>query len=245
MFVEFLISMFGIVIVQRILSLLEKFEVLSTAKVYFLFWILQLPLYFYLFFKELSAFVTIYIGIFLISLILNERIIHFFREKTFEKLHLQIIDRMILHLYAGKSAQSSLKSVFEELSCWEKTTFAMLNDVFKINSVPIDRKTGNQNFYFDELALILKSSAHISEQLKSFRAGMATQRGLRHKSRQSVQQIRAQALVCGLLYAIIIVFSRAHLNLNLLSGTMAVSLALFSAGQVFIFAVGGKIKWKT
>ena len=123
MFVEVVVSMFGIVIVQRILSLVEEFEVLPAAILYFGFGFLQLPLYFCLFFKELAAFVPIYIGIILISLIANEKIIHFFQQITFEKLHLQVIDRVILHLYASKSAQASMKCVFAELSSWEKTVY--------------------------------------------------------------------------------------------------------------------------
>lgn len=245
MFVEVVVSMFGIVIVQRILSLVEKFEVSSTAFLYFLFIILQLPLYFCLFFKELAAFVPIYIGIFVIFLIVKEKIIHFFHRITFEKLHLQLVDRVILHLHAGKSAQSSLKCVFAELSCWEKNTFAMLNDVFKINSVPSGAKNGIHNFYFDEMAMILKSSANIADQLKSFRAGMATQRSLRHKSRQSTQQIRAQAVVCAALYVIMAVFAHVNLNLKVKSVTMLVSFLMFVAGEWIIFAVGGRIRWKT
>ena len=245
MFVEVVVSMFGIVIVQRILSLVEKFEVLPAAILYFGFGFLQLPLYFCLFFKELAAFVPIYIGIILISLIANEKIIHFFQQITFEKLHLQVIDRVILHLYASKSAQASMKCVFAELSSWEKTVFAMLNDVFKINSVPISSKNGFQNFYFAEMAQILKSSANISEQLKCLRAGLATQRNLRHKSRQSTQQIRAQAAVCALLYAVMTVFAWAFLNFNVLSTAMLVSFIMFLAGEWIIFAVGGRIRWKT
>ena len=245
MFVEVVVSMFGIVIVQRILSLVEKFEVLPAAILYFAFGFLQVPLYFCLFFKELGVLVPIYIGIFVISLIANEKIIHFFRKITLEKMHLQVIDRLILHLHAGKSAQTSLKCVFAELSCWEKTTFAMLNDVFKINSVPITSKNGFQNFYFTEMALILKSSANICEQLKCFRAGLATQRSLRHKSRQSTQQIRAQAMVCAVLYFAMTVFARTFLNFDVLSTAMLVSFIMFLAGEWIIFAVGGRIRWKT
>ncbi len=245
MFVEVVVSMFGIVVVQRILSLVEKFEVLPAAILYFGFGFLQLPLYFCLFFKELYAFVPIYIGIFVISLIGNEKIIHYFRKITFEKLHLQLIDRMILQLHAGKSAQTSLKCVFAELSCWEKTTFALLNEVFKINSVPTVTKNGFHNFYFSEMAQILKSSANIIDQLKCFRAGLATQRNLRHKSRQCAQQIRAQACVCALLYVLMVVFAYVHLNFNVLSGTMLVSLFMFLSGEAAIFTIGGRIRWKT
>jgi hypothetical protein len=245
MFVEVVVSMFGIVIVQRILSLVEKLEVLPAAILYFGFGFLQLPLYFSLFFKELSAIVPIYIGISVIFLIGNEKIIRYFRQNTFEKLHLQLIDRMILHLHAGKSASSSLKCVLAELSCWEKTTFAMLNEVFKINSVPTVTKNGFNNFYFAEMALILKSPAHIADQLKCFRAGLATQRSLRHKSRQSAQQIRAQAAVCAALYVLIALFAHVYLNFNVRSAEMLVSILMFLAGETIIFAVGGRIRWKT
>lgn len=242
---DLVISLFGIWIVHRTLSLLEKLEVLSTAFLNILFWILQLPLYFYLYFKELFAFVTIYIGIILIFLILEDKIIHFFYKKTFEKLHLQLVDRVILHLHAGKSAQLSLKCVWEDLNGWEKRSFMSLEMIFKINSVPNLQKSMFQKFFYDELALILKSSSQITEQMKSFRAGLATQQSLRHKSRQSVQQIRAQAMVCVVLYAAILLFAHHYLQLELMSVAVTVSFVMFLSGQLFIFAFGGQIKWKT
>lgn len=245
MFGDLLSSLFGILLVHRILSLLEKFEVLSTAMLGFLFFILQLPLYFCLYFKELSSLVTIYIGIFGIFLILNEKIILISKEVSFEILHLQLIERLILHLHAGKSAQASLKCVFADLTMWQKSVFVMLNEVFEINSVPTSTKNAFHSFYFEELALILKSSSHIAEQLKRFRVGLATQRNLRHKSRQATQQIRAQAVVCAVLYVLIMIFSHAYLNLRVFSLSTGASIGLFVAGEFLIFVLGGKIKWKT
>lgn len=248
MLIQLLISMFGIALVYRNLSLLVKIEVISRSKLYFAFYFLQVPFYFYLFFKELMAVIIIYIGIILITLILFDKIIDYFREKTFEKMHLLIIERLILLLKSGKSAQTSSKILFDNLTSWQKATFNRINEVFYLNRPNFSERSTKHEFqqrYFHELDTILRSTDHVTEQLCAFRRALRTYNSLRHKSGQAVLPARGQAWVSFIIYGAIIFLSTSYLNFEIFSGSMLVSGTLFLVGQLVIFKVGGKIQWET
>ena len=248
MMVQLLVSVFGIVFVHRNLSLLEKINVVSGPKLNLFFYLLQLPFYFYLFFKELFVFVFIYIGIFLITFILFDKIIDIFKEKSFEGLHIYIIERIILQIRAGKSAQVSTKNVFDDLTTWQKAIFSHLNKIFEPENQKQSESssiTAAHSYYFDELKIVMCSTGNVIEQLKSYQKALRLQNNLRHKSRQAIQQTKAQALVSFLIYVCFVMLGCVYLKLELISVTMLVSLLLFCTGQVLIFKLGGKIKWKT
>lgn len=250
--VQLLISLFGIAFVHRNLSLLKKINVISGPKLNLFFCFLQLPFYFYLFFKELFVPVLIYIGIFIVTFILFDKIIDIFKEKSFEELHIYIIERIVLQIKAGKSAQVSTKNVFDDLTAWQKAIFSQLNKIFEASFEIAPQKRSeflqtmvSQTYYFQELKIILCSSGNVIEQLKSYQKALRLQNNLRHRSRQAIQQTKAQALVSFLIYISFVVLSHGYLNLELISLTMLVSFILFCTGQILIFRLGGKIKWKT
>jgi hypothetical protein len=203
---------------------------------------------FNLFFKELFVPVLINIGIFLITLILFDKIISYFAKKTFEKIHLQVVERLILLLKVGKSPQTSVKILFKDLTSWQKVTFAQLNLIFEIESGLNNhlRTLNNSHFiYFNELKIILRASSHISEQLKAFYDALKLQDNLRHKSKLATEQTRAQALVCMFIYIGFLYLSTNYLQLEVFSETVGLSLVLFTLGLLLIFRLGGPIKWKT
>jgi hypothetical protein len=248
MFVEFIVSLFGIVFVHRNLSLLEKLEVLSPLKLKAAYCFLLLPYMLNLFFKELFVPVLINIGIFLITLILFDKIITYFAQKTFEKIHMQVIERLILLLKVGKSPQTSVKILFNDLTSWQKVTFAQLNHVFEIENVSNNHAitlNSSNLMFFNELKIILRATSHISEQLKAFYDALKLHHSLRHKSKLATQQTRAQALVCAFIYIGFLFLSTQYLQLEVFSVTVGVSLSLFLCGQLLIFRLGGSIKWKT
>lgn len=248
MLIQLIISMFGIAFVHRNLSLLGKIDVLSTSKLNSAFYFLQLPFYFYLIFKELLPVILIYIGVILGTLILFDKIIRFFREKTFERLHLHIIERLILLLKSGKSPQTCVKNVFENLSSWEKVTFSRINEIFEINSADFletSKKSEFEQLYFHELTVILRSSSNVSDQLTAFRRGLRLYDNLKRRAGQAIHATKAQAAVAGIIYLVFFVVSVKFLELKILSFPVLVSLAMFFAGQLMIFKLGGTIRWKT
>ena len=245
MFAILLISMSGIVVVHRILSLFEKIEVISSSKINFVFVLLQIPFVIQLIFKELYIWNTTYIGILLIILILSHKIIVFFENKTFEKLHLSIISRLILYLNAGQSSKNALESIWNELSSFEKQSFSALKDIFSQKKVQLAEKNHRKQFFFDELAQILISDARILNQLSLFRQILLLEFNLRHKSRQSLHQARAQALVCVPLYFFILTISVIYFDHKLLSMLSLGSFCLFCIGIYIIFNIGSKKRWQT
>ncbi len=240
-----LLSMFGIVIVYRNLSVLAKFEVITlrNSRIYFIF--LHSPLYVSIIFKDQTAFLFIYIGIFLLTLIFYRKILNFFAISTYENCHLQILDQLILLLKSGKSAQTALKIVLSGFSAWEKLIFRNLQSIFEIERQELKPLCEKNQFYFQEMQLMLRSSSHVIEQLRSFREGLRIQRSLRHRSRQVSQQIRAQAVASVAIYIGIFCLSSSFLDLKKSFSLVLASVILFLIGFGSIFLLGGRIKWKT
>ena len=248
MLIQLLVSLFGIASVYRILSLFEKTNLISSSKLKIFFYFLQFPFYFNLIFKELFVLVIIYIGIILTILILFDKIIDIFKEKSFELLHIYVIERIILLLKTGKSAQVSTKNVFDDFTSWQKSVFIGLIEIFDDKFLKMDQMSSantSRARYFQELKTILCSTSHVVEQLKSYQRALRLQSHLLIRSKQATQQTKAQALVSLLIYASFIFLSHNYLKLELFSLTMLVSFILFCTGQVFIFRLGGKIRWKT
>ena len=242
---QMLISLFGIAIVYRNLSLLGKFEVLSKRKIFLLSIIFQLPLFLFVFFKEQITLILLFIGVFSLTLIFYRQILMKWARLTYEKRHLRVLDHLILLLKSGKSAQSSLKIVLGTFSNWERLIFQPLETIFEM------KERENADFfevninYFNEIKIILRSNHQIADQLKSFREGLRIRHNLRHKSVQVTQQIRAQALVAVFIYVILLFISFEYFNLKGSLGILFVSLTMFTAGLSLIFFFGGRIRWKT
>lgn len=239
------ISLFGIAIVYRNLSLLEKFEVINQKKMFLWFIFLQFPFFLFVFFKEQIALTIIFIGIFLITLIFYRKIFMKFAMMTYEKCHLRVLDHLILLLKSGKSAQVGIKIVFNGLSGWEKIVFAPLETVFELQNLEKTILFNVNSFYFEEIKSILHSNHKIFEQLQSFREGLRIRHNLRHKSRQVTQQIRAQALIAVFIFFIFLYISFKNFGLHNHLPVLLISSTLFFSGFLLIFKLGGRIRWKT
>lgn len=246
--IEFVISMVGILFVSRILCSLENLKLISRNKSFKMFFIFQFPIYLFLYFKELFVFLIIYIGIFFVTLMLFDKIIQYFAKKTFFQRQTDIVERIILHLRSGKSASESIKNVFFQLSDWEQQIFWPLNEFFqkeKTENQVLKIKIFENTGFFEQIYLISKSSHHLTEQFQSFREALKTQKNLRHRSRQCLQVVRAQAISSIAIYVILLLISMKYLNFEIFSAEFVISLSLFLSGQVLIFKLGGTIKWKT
>ena len=239
------VSVFGTAFIYRFLSLLEKIEVFNRVQRDLLSILLQLFLWFLLFFKEQRHLTYIYIGTFVIILILSDKIISIFTNFSFEKLHLSIIQRVLVQISRGQSAQASVKIVFNELSMFEKIVFADLQRVFSINKSKSAPTLSPHQYFFDEMLEILNSKTQISVQLNELRQFLSLRTNLRHRSRQILLQTRAQAAVCALIYIFFWFLSCRFLNMKVVSFVSAGSLALFGAGIVIILKLGSSFKWKT
>ncbi len=242
---QILISLFGIAVIYRNLSLLEKFEVINKRKMFLCFIFLQLPLFLFVIFKEQITFTLLYIGIFLLTLIFYRSFLKKLAQSTYENCHLRVLDHLILLLKSGKSAQVSIKIAFEGFSKWEKIVFGALETIFELQKQENVPTFEVNVFFFEEIKFILRSNHRIAEQLHSFREGLRIRHNLRRRSRQVAQQVRAQAIVSIFIFCTLLIVSFSQFSLQKHPQIIFISFGLFSLGIFLIFKLGGKIKWKT
>jgi len=240
----FLISIFGITIVNRFFYRLNKVDFISNQKTKFLFWIFIVPILFFLFFKDPILVLSIYIGIFLLSLILFFVFFEKIMRNIFEKSKIQLLDSLVLQIRVGNSPQKSLTEALYCSSKLEKKIFDPIKYIFTPNFSEDQIQFAFTKHYILELRTILISSARVVDQIQSFRDGLKIQFQFQHKSKQITQQIKAQAIVATIIYLMIFLISYYNLALNDYPKLMVVSATLFIVGLILVFKMGGSIKWK-
>lgn len=244
--IQLALSIFGICIVNRTLSLLEKFEVINRSQRLCFHILLQLPFIFFVIFKELQTIVLVYIGIFLIILIAFRKLIAFLYEKHFEKMHLVLIQRLLLHISRGHSPQNSFANVINSFSPLQKRILSCQNEVEPEEfSFFFTIQSDFRLHTLKELNFILNQTSHVTAQLKQLRQFLSLRNNLRHKSRQILLQSRAQACVCVFIYAFFWYVAVVQLGYQFQIYTSLLSPAMFLCGFLSLFNMGRKFKWKT
>lgn len=242
-----LISIFGLFISDRFVYRLENFHIIFPKIRKVLFIILNIPSLYFLFFKEHLILFYIYIGVILVSLIFLNIYFELFLKKTFFRGQIKVLEAVNLHIKGGQSPIKSAKLVFQTLTHIEKIVFEPLNyievDVDKTHAVPIYAQKKFARHFFEEMYFILRSSTRVSDQIDQFRRGLRIQNSLRHKSRLSALQVRAQAVVATFIYVFLLFFAIAELQLANYPSVIGLSFLLMLAGLTVILKIGSKIKW--
>ncbi|MES2802323.1 MAG: hypothetical protein V4654_07520 [Bdellovibrionota bacterium] len=171
-------------------------------------------------------------------------------KKTFFRGQIKVLEAINLHIKGGQSPLKSVKLVFQTLTHVEKIVFEPLNyievDVLVskgANAVPIYARKNFSAHFFEEMYFILRSSTRVSDQIDQFKRGLRIQNNLRHKSRLSALQVRAQAVVASLIYVFLLFFAIAELQLTNYPEVIGISLLLMVAGLTVILKKGNNIKW--
>ncbi|AZZ38151.1 hypothetical protein CIK05_15535 [Bdellovibrio sp. qaytius] len=189
----------------------------------------------------------IYIGVILVSLIFLNIYFELFLKKTFFRGQIKVLEAINLHIKSGQSPIKSAKIVFQTLTHVEKIVFEPLNyidvDVDKTQVVPIYARKKFAAHFFEETYFILRSSTRVSDQIDQFKRGLRIQNNLRHKSRLSALQVRAQALVASFIYVFLLCFAIAELQLAKYPAVIAISLLMMAAGLTIILKKGNSVKW--
>ncbi len=240
---NFLISVFGILIVDRILYRLEIFNYISSPnrKKFLIFSLFTYVLF--SIFKDLVAVNMTLFGIFLAFLMF----FYIFHEKKlqilFENRHKSLIDELILIIQTGCSPIKALNDVMATLSVYEMKVFWPLNSLLgsqqRISCV-VGMK--NQN-YFDELIEILQQKSRVVDQLETFRNSLQIQIKLRRRSRTVTAASKAQAIVAVLIYFVFVTISWMQFKLQEHPRVLTVSVVFLILGLLMIFKVGNRIKW--
>ena len=240
----FLLSVFGLVVVNRFLFRLHKVEIISQQKTHVLFWIFIIPILFFLFFKDPIIILSVYIGIFLLGLILFFILFEKIMQSVFEKSKIQLLDSLILQIRVGHSPQKALAEALYCSSKLEKKVFDPIKYIFSTDFSDEQIQFQFTKHYILELRTILLSSSRVVDQIQSFRDGLKIQFQFRHKTKQVTQQIKAQAIVALMIYVLIFFISYSNLGLHEYPRLMMVSALMFMAGLILVFKLGGSIKWK-
>ena len=241
---NFLISVFGFLVVDRISYRLEIFKYISllTRRN-----IRTLSLIFYVLisiFKDLWVLNLILFGILFAFLIF----FYIFHEKKLENLfesrHKAVIDELILIIQTGNSPIKAVNDVVTAMTIYEKKVFSPLKIVTEPN-ISNNLRTQfhfHQN-YFDELTEILRQKTRVIDQLETLRNNLHIQIKLRRRSRTVTASTRAQAVVSVFIYLVFLWISWTQFNLKLYPLLLTCSLLLFSVGIFAVFKGGSKIKW--
>lgn len=243
----FLISIFGLFISDRFVYRLEIFHIIFPKIRKLMFVVLNIPSLYFLFFKEHFVLFTSYIGGILLSLIFLNVYFEFFLKKAFFRGQIKVLEAINLHIKGGQSPLKSTKLVFQTLTHVEKIVFEPLNyvdvDDERPKAVPIYAKKKFSAHFFEEIYFILRSSTRVSDQIDQFKRGLRIQNSLRHRSRLSALQVRAQAVVAALIYVFLLCFAIAELQLSKYPEVIMGSLLLMSAGLTVILKKGNRIRW--
>lgn len=243
----FLISIFGLFISDQFVYRLEIFHIIfpKIRKVAFVF--LNIPSLYFLFFKEHLLLFLIYIGGILLSLIFLNIYFQFFLKKAFFREQIKVLEAINLHIKSGQSPLKSTKLVFHTLTHVEKIVFEPLNyidvDIDHAQTVPIYARNKFSVHFFEEIYFILRSSTRVSDQIDQFKRGLRIQNNLRHRSRLSALQVRAQAVVATFIYLFLLFFALAELQLANYPEVIIISLLLMAAGLTVILKKGNHIRW--
>ena len=242
-----LISIFGLFISDRFVYRLENFHIIFPKIRKVLFIVLNIPSLYFLFFKEHLILFYIYIGVILVSLIFLNTYFELLLKKMFFRGQIKVLEAINLHIKGGQSPIKSAKVVFQTLTHVEKIVFEPLNyievDVDKTHAVPIYARKNFSAYFFEEMYFILRSSTRVSDQIDQFKRGLRIQNSLRHKSRLSALQVRAQAVVATFIYVFLLFFAIAELQLANYPSVIGLSFFLMLAGLTVILKIGSKIKW--
>jgi predicted RNA binding protein with dsRBD fold (UPF0201 family) len=240
----FLISIIGLLIVNRFFFRLYKANLISDKKTRCLFWVFIVPILFSLFFKDPMIALCLYIGIFLLGLILFFILFDQIMKNVFENSKIQLLDALILQIRVGHSPQKALAESLYSCTHLEKNIFDPIKYVFSNDFSSEQIQFKFTKHYILELRTILVSSARVVEQIQSLRDGLKIQFQFQFKSKQITQQIKAQAIVAFVIYLMIFVISYQNLGLKEYPVLMALSTLMFVVGLILVFKLGGNIKWK-
>lgn len=243
MMMNFLVSVFGIIVVDRILYRLEIFNYISSSirkK------ILVFSLFFYILFsifKDLVLLNITFFGLFLGFLML----FYIFHEKKLQKLfenrHKSLIDELILLIQAGCSPLKALADLMATLSVYEKKVFWPLNSLLSSQNLNSHNIGMINQKYFEELLEILQQKSRVIDQLETFRNSLQIQIKLRRKSRTVTSAIKAQAVVAVVIYFVFLIISWMQFNLRDYPVVVLTSVTFLALGLFLIFKLGSKVKW--
>ncbi len=246
MFVWSLLSMFGLMIAHRTLSVCEELKLVSgksipSLRAFVFLGVISLNLVFK---NNLSALKILSICMWFAPLLAKKAIVRY-REKQFIDEFVPNLDILVLSMKSGKSFRQSLQSNINSMSEISKMIMTEFLSAIQFQKM-ISEITSNKEilFFLSELQQVDSSSHMVVERLKSLRAKLMIQRSFRQKSSQALIQIKAQSWIISAMYLCLLMFVNVQFGFEKNFKTILTSAIFFVFGFIWINRAGRKYKWK-
>ncbi|MFN7728852.1 MAG: hypothetical protein ACK5P7_06825 [Bdellovibrio sp.] len=171
---------------------------------------------------------------------------HITRRKRFASLHLPFTDELLLKMRSGKSLREGLR----ELS--HQKNFQVSRDLTELSPLLVMQGQNSEMHLLPEAQELLKellkwdrTQVKTIEKLKAYRFQIRQVEKFRQKSRQVTEQVKAQAILCAVLYLSLLIWTGIRSPSDLFSGAVMISIGLFFCGLCALVWVGRSFKWKT
>jgi len=167
------------------------------------------------------------------------------RKRRFQRGILPFLDELILKMKAGKAFRESLI----EIPRGPRSQASVdLTEIASQIRYP-DRKNHRQLLVeaqdlLIEMQKMDRSSARVIEKITAFRRREKMIQRFRQRSSQLTSQVRAQAVVCGFLYALLLIWTVFNDPKLLFSPVVFVSMLLFLLGLMLMTLISRSFRWK-
>lgn len=241
-----LISIFGHIIVIRTLKFLISIQIIpkvSFKKQNFMSLTLNLILFF-IFYRRIDLMWVIYFAIFMVPflvLCIQEQT----RKKIFQRNLISILDNLIIQIRTGKSLRDAVLETAAQLKDPLRYYLHEMSSAMEFSS-NLESKIKDPLFSetLSELVHIHRAAHKQIDRIKTFRRKVKIEEDFRRKSGQVSMQTRAQALVLGIIFCGLLLFT---LTVHGFAGNESIissALALYFIGLILLFRIGRGYKWK-
>ncbi len=245
MFLLFIVSMFGYVLVHRIFSEITIEFAVSSRSSHLMMLVFLLLFALVSFILRSSPFTLwFFIGILLISLNFFPTILRILMEMRLRVALIPLLDGVLLGVQTGKSFRMALHSSIECQQGWVRNQLRELHSLLLTNEQGHSLKSALLKDFMAELVEIDHSKTRCAEQVRALRRHLKIQEDFRRRSGQLTQQIKMQAIIVTLLYFGLVSFVITQFGWSKHRSLLFLSLIMFLTGLVWIFSAGRRMKWK-
>ena len=222
----------------RQFSISQK-QIIDIQIVILLFFIILMSVFF-----NQPFIVWLFIGIFLITLILFPYFFRLYCKKHLKKHLIHVFDELVLLLQSGKSFRSAFLESLQNQSGWVKI---QLNEIYSFLTTQQEIQSISDPFIREltvQLIYIDRTKNKTVEQVRSLRNQLKLIEDFKRKSSQVSLQIKSQATVTSIMFVLLLIYMGNQFGFQKNWIIMLFASSVFSIGLVSIFLIGRNLKWK-
>ena len=246
MFIWCVLSMFGLLVAHRTMSLCETLHLFSQTQLssFRIFSFLTVVGINFLLRNNLTMLggfnVVIFLSPWWCAHFIQRR-----RETLLKEQFVPILDNLILSMRAGRGFRQALQLCFEKNS---STTQVILKEFMSSLQYRKDMVgvTSDEQIllYFNELSQIDQSTHKPIERLRALRRRISMERNFRQKSRQALLQVRFQSWIISFMFLGLLIFVHHQFGLQKHGQLVLLTSGIFLIGLIWIQKAGRSYQWK-